>query len=733
MTTYNTRNPLGSSAAKDLYDNAQNLDHFVNDLDSTEWADRFGVMRRTWHGMETEFEDQMADQESRFVNQLDSQEDRFYTVISQSGYDVIGDYESGILTITEYNQLVRYNNELWKLTAATSLPYTTQGTTSETWDSLDGQHFVNVADAALRQELTDSDGYKLVGQCNDYAALREIVPEKAGQRMLLREYTFGTGYGGGEFVSVSGSGSDDGGANCVVNDSWYWKRTDDPDQLDVTHFGAVPGTSDSHDAVLRMYNWAQSNYPSVGVQFPPGAFLVSPIDDSATSRSYVRFVGAGRQARFGYFSTTTITSDKSTSPVLKVKSRRVEVGGIIFNGQNTTTAQSNTQGFFQNIMTQGQYTHIYNMVMNYSGGVGFAVVDTIDTLFADIYSNYCWDSVIKATYSSENSWDHSTAIKLTEHNHQYYQGTNALLDLQRCTQSLMNNVWIEHAYNGAPMNINNGQWQWDAVSIEDCHVAINAQDSRLTRNSDNFQGQSSIDTTDSGSPWLSVWEAGQIQIQPHGMRIQGQMSVDLLTSRQLINNEGGSSTWYKLGRAYIGLTNQEVSVEVLGVRGFTSLETSLLTIDGGRDAHGKATLRIQRISSGSFKTTMDFEGSSCALTFQCVVSASYVTVYVQIAEYTRNASVFVKTNGPDRFSSGTSAKWWPDVASQTAAPGGTTPQARVSVHNRLAGVGANEDGNVVVKTNATAVTALDGYSVAGMMSIVVNGTRRWIPYYNSNS
>lgn len=33
MTTYNTGNPLGSSAAKDLYDNAQNFDHLSNDHD----------------------------------------------------------------------------------------------------------------------------------------------------------------------------------------------------------------------------------------------------------------------------------------------------------------------------------------------------------------------------------------------------------------------------------------------------------------------------------------------------------------------------------------------------------------------------------------------------------------------------------------------------------------------------------------------------------------------------
>lgn len=46
MTTYNTGNPLGSSAPKDLYDNAQALDEAVNSTGDI-WTDRFGVNRPT--------------------------------------------------------------------------------------------------------------------------------------------------------------------------------------------------------------------------------------------------------------------------------------------------------------------------------------------------------------------------------------------------------------------------------------------------------------------------------------------------------------------------------------------------------------------------------------------------------------------------------------------------------------------------------------------------------------
>lgn len=54
MTTYNTRNPIGSTDPRDLYDNSQNLDELINARDKTVSPDRFGVKRKTWHGIEQE-------------------------------------------------------------------------------------------------------------------------------------------------------------------------------------------------------------------------------------------------------------------------------------------------------------------------------------------------------------------------------------------------------------------------------------------------------------------------------------------------------------------------------------------------------------------------------------------------------------------------------------------------------------------------------------------------------
>lgn len=62
MTTYNTGNPVGSTDARDLYDNSQALDELVNG--SGTYSNRLGVQRRTLAKLEADFDTQLADAES---------------------------------------------------------------------------------------------------------------------------------------------------------------------------------------------------------------------------------------------------------------------------------------------------------------------------------------------------------------------------------------------------------------------------------------------------------------------------------------------------------------------------------------------------------------------------------------------------------------------------------------------------------------------------------------------
>lgn len=135
MTTYNTGNPLGSASPKDLFDNAENLDQAVNNLVSRTWVDRRGTMRRTFKGMEMDFND----------------------FISASGFVNLGVYASG-LVISSYNQTFTRSGFAYRASPSTVLPYTTTGN----W-ATEEIKFVIAGDSTLRQDLALPTGANLVG------------------------------------------------------------------------------------------------------------------------------------------------------------------------------------------------------------------------------------------------------------------------------------------------------------------------------------------------------------------------------------------------------------------------------------------------------------------------------------------------------------------------------------------------------------------------------------------
>ena len=103
----------------------------------------------------------------------------------------------------------------------------------------------------VRQDLAASDGFQHIGQVPSYTALKNIIPERPGQRVLLAAYYVNGAAGGGEFVSVAGTATDDGGTICVPTGSstWYWQRVGVVD-FDVTWFGAI-GDSNTANAATN--------------------------------------------------------------------------------------------------------------------------------------------------------------------------------------------------------------------------------------------------------------------------------------------------------------------------------------------------------------------------------------------------------------------------------------------------------------------------------------------------
>lgn len=133
---------------------------------------------------EAEFESQMQSQRSEFELaqqtkedafltsqvQMDSdfnlsqteKEDRFQQFLISSGYVFLGGYEDGPFQFSARNQYIRYNNQYYRLNAATDVGFTTTGTDAASFAN-DVTHFVLMDGDTLRQNLGSGDGAKLVG------------------------------------------------------------------------------------------------------------------------------------------------------------------------------------------------------------------------------------------------------------------------------------------------------------------------------------------------------------------------------------------------------------------------------------------------------------------------------------------------------------------------------------------------------------------------------------------
>ncbi|MCN8021000.1 hypothetical protein MLV45_01725 [Escherichia coli] len=144
MTTYNTGNPLGSSAAKDLYDNAQNFDHLSNDQSNELWPDRFGNPRLTWHGMEIHYQEKLASMGWTLIDSF------------QDGANLTRADEALHWKLPDGNgEYYRWDGILPKDVPAGSTPDSTGGTGQGAW--------VSIGDASLRTDLAKPTGAGLIG------------------------------------------------------------------------------------------------------------------------------------------------------------------------------------------------------------------------------------------------------------------------------------------------------------------------------------------------------------------------------------------------------------------------------------------------------------------------------------------------------------------------------------------------------------------------------------------
>ncbi|HBR7615714.1 TPA: hypothetical protein L9366_005194, partial [Klebsiella pneumoniae] len=185
---YHTGNPVPSSAIPDVWDNNATIDAFVNSKD-LKVKTRTGIERDTMSGMQKKFDDQLiqqrvdfdvqhlsqsdtfnisqnereetfsrqlSEQESIFESSQADKENRFASFLDSSGYVFLGEYQNGPFQFSARNQYIRYDNQYYRLNAATDVSFTTTGTDATSFAN-DVTHFVLMDGDTLRQNLGSSE------------------------------------------------------------------------------------------------------------------------------------------------------------------------------------------------------------------------------------------------------------------------------------------------------------------------------------------------------------------------------------------------------------------------------------------------------------------------------------------------------------------------------------------------------------------------------------------------
>ncbi|HDU6183247.1 TPA: hypothetical protein RFX24_001624 [Klebsiella variicola] len=139
---------LGSSSPEVLLKNATNLDKLVNGRESESLPDRFGVLRKTWHGMEMIF--------SRFIDYITGRGEQAVAAI---GWQELGNWAVG-LAVDNRQQIVYYNGSWYKYLG--ELEHFIAGDSPENdggvWSAANPTgKWSNIGDAALRSNLGSNE------------------------------------------------------------------------------------------------------------------------------------------------------------------------------------------------------------------------------------------------------------------------------------------------------------------------------------------------------------------------------------------------------------------------------------------------------------------------------------------------------------------------------------------------------------------------------------------------
>lgn len=287
MTTYNTGNLIGSAAAQDLYDNAQNLDYLSLDMENLTRPDRLGKPRRTWFG----FDSMVAEAAAKYGYMVLSGR-TFTTGAAVNVNEILLDEGSG-----EYFQWTGSFPEGGKVVPPNSTPETTGGQGAGKWLSVgdstlrgelvasSGSSMIGHGDKTVELALNDleknqsKDGFSAIGHFLNLTELRAFPPKSAGDVVYVVSAASTSvediHYGGGYFQAVrKQSLVDDGGATIVpATGTLVWVRVNRGEPC-LTWFGVRPNSGiDNLAEIEKAATYGKNN--SVTLKVPSGVIRYS--------------------------------------------------------------------------------------------------------------------------------------------------------------------------------------------------------------------------------------------------------------------------------------------------------------------------------------------------------------------------------------------------------------------------------------------------------------------------
>jgi hypothetical protein len=279
--TYNTLNPLGSTSAKDLSDNASNFDEGMNSL-SPSFYDRFMRRRETWAGMEKLVHD--------FLEAMGFEATHLVYV------------DGSPLTVLRPTQLIDRAGLSYKVKQPASFPVVLSGT----W-STDQLLLVDVSDVSLRIALSTL-GTEIVAKSTmsveTIADLRAVASGSLAANVWVAKYTStGSLIGSSYKLDPSDTTSaDDGGSVIVANDGIRRFKLVFNDSISLAQFGhdgtgAVDARTILQSAISAAYKVGGATVNIAGVLSVSDVVLLYPnvrVKGTGIGRTYVNITGLSK-------------------------------------------------------------------------------------------------------------------------------------------------------------------------------------------------------------------------------------------------------------------------------------------------------------------------------------------------------------------------------------------------------------------------------------------------------